>query len=128
MSRHPTVAAKWKTGSGWAGVGLKRRATDGDRVRMYKLLYRDMCDASHSGYGSLEYALVDLDGDPKIRYGNMEPDEGPAVLAAVAVLVIVGSIVDTMKLARAFGERSTSITRAMTSGSADDTPKSHGTS
>lgn len=114
MSRHPTLAEKWANGGSWAGVGLKRRATDGDRVPMYKLLYRDMCDASHAGYGSLEYALVDLDGDPKIRYGNMEPDDGAAVLAAGALMALAATVVDALQLDPSFGARSTELVHSLT--------------
>lgn len=114
MSRHPTLAQKWVDGGSWAGVGIRRRATDGNRVQLYELLYRDMCDASHSGYGTLEYALVDLEGDPAIRCGNMDPDEGPAVLAAGALLLMVSTVVDASQVDARYGERSTALVDSLT--------------
>lgn len=118
--RNPALAESWTKGGPWAGVSIKARAKEGDRVTMYKLLYRDMCDASHAGYGTLEYALVDLGDDPKIRYGNMEPDEGPAILAVGALLAIVATVVDASSLDPTFGKRSTELVFALVGKQPDD--------
>lgn len=85
----------------WAGKTIRDRAVEAGRESMYTLMYTDMCDASHSGYGTLEYALIDLDGDPKVHFGHMTPTARPVTLAAVAMAMMIGDVITACKLEQA---------------------------
>lgn len=69
-----------------SGQPFKARTTN------YELLYADMCGATHSGYATLEYALVDLDDDPSVRFGPMEPDTKPVMLALGVMLLMMETV------------------------------------
>lgn len=93
----------------WAGQDLRRRATDSNRLELYELSYAEQCNASHSGPGTLEYAQVDVDGERQIRFGRMEPDTHPILLAYTAMLVLLGDVVTACGLDPKLGDRSTSL-------------------
>lgn len=93
----------------WAGVTLKDRATEAEREQLYELLYTDMCNASHSCYGSLEYTLIDLKTEPKIHFGNMAADDKPAILAASSLLIMVSTVADVDRIDKSFGHRTTEL-------------------
>ena len=85
----------------WAGESIRARAIEIDRLRTYQLPYADMCNASHSCYGSLEYALVGLN----IRWGRMEPDTKGPDLAFAAMTVLIADVIDACKLDPELGAR-----------------------
>jgi Family of unknown function (DUF5677) len=94
----------------WAGVGTNQRrgvgwrarhgneATRQHYVRLYELLYADMCGASHSGPQTLEYTLVRRpDGTVNsIRFGNQVPDTKPIDLAASTVILMIDDIAEAL--------------------------------
>jgi len=77
----------------WAGKAIRDRAVEVGRESMYTLMYTEMCDASHSGYGTLEFALVDLDSDPKVHFGPMMPSGRPITLVAGAMMMMIGDVI-----------------------------------
>ncbi|MFT3693974.1 MAG: DUF5677 domain-containing protein [Kofleriaceae bacterium] len=91
----------------WAGASLRDRAKAVDnanvspinRVQIYELAYADACNASHSCYGTLEYALVGRNDTTAIRFGPMVPELKPADLAFVSMLTLVGDVYDANELA-----------------------------
>ena len=93
----------------WAGVSIKERAKDGGQETTYDLVYADMCMASHSCYATLEYALVDLDASPKVRFGPGKPSSRPMALVGGAMLILIAKIVDACGLDNSLGERSNAI-------------------
>jgi hypothetical protein len=64
----------------------------------YELPYADMCNASHSCYGTLEYALIGLDSEPKIHFGRMTPDPKAVDLAFAALLRLAADVIDACSL------------------------------
>jgi hypothetical protein len=72
---------------------------DVGRLRTYELPYADMFNASHSCYGTLEYALIGLDAEPQIRFGPMEPNDKPIDLAFAAMLVLTADVIHSVDLA-----------------------------
>jgi Family of unknown function (DUF5677) len=82
----------------WAGKTIRDRAVETARESMYTLMYTEMCDASHSGYGTLEFALIDLDSDPKVHFGQMTPTARPITLAAAAMAMMVGDVITACNL------------------------------
>lgn len=82
----------------WAGESIRDRAIEVDRLRTYELPYADMCNASHSCYGTLEYALVGLNSNPAIHFGRMAPDTKPIDLAFASMLMLTSSVIDACKL------------------------------
>lgn len=98
----------------WAGLTIRERAEEIDRkmpansisrVQIYELAYADQCNASHSCYGTLEYALVGLDTDPHLRFGRMAPDVKPADLAYAAMIILIDDVIDANSLDSELGER-----------------------
>jgi Family of unknown function (DUF5677) len=91
----------------WAGATIRERAERVDaakvtlvsRVQLYELAYADACNASHSGYGTLEYALVGRNEDTAIHFGPMTPELKPADIAFVSMLVLTGDVFDANDLA-----------------------------
>jgi hypothetical protein len=82
----------------WAGISIRKRAIEVGRLRTYELPYADMCNASHSCYGTLEYALVGLDAEPQIHFGPMEPDDKPIDLAFAAMFVLTAEVIHSVDL------------------------------
>jgi hypothetical protein len=82
----------------WAGVSIRKRAIEVGRLRTWELPYADMCEASHSCYGTLEYALVGLNSNPSIRWGRMEPDTKAPDLAFAAMTVLMADVIAACKL------------------------------
>jgi len=82
----------------WAGESIRDRAIEVDRLRTYELPYADMCNASHSCYGTLEYALVGLNTNPEIHFGRMAPDTKPIDLAFASMLMLTSSVIEACKL------------------------------
>jgi hypothetical protein len=111
--RHDTAKANNpESKNNWAGRSIGGRAKEIDkvmnttiRVHSYKLPYADQCNASHSCYGSLEYALVGLDAEPHLHFGRMAPDVRPADLAYAGMTLLVQDVIDVNGLDASFGER-----------------------
>jgi hypothetical protein len=82
----------------WAGESIRDRAIEVNHLRTYELPYADMCNASHSCYGTLEYALVGLDSDPTIHFGRMASDIKPIDLAFASMLMLTSSVIEACKL------------------------------
>jgi hypothetical protein len=90
----------------WAGESLRWRAEHSfggpedraDCVRMYEILYADMCGAAHSGHVTLRYAMIGDESGPKIRFGPMEPEAKPVVLASISMLRLIGTVCEACKL------------------------------
>lgn len=91
----------------WSGVSVRERAQAVDdakvtphrRMHMYKISYADMCNASHSCYGSLEYSLVGRNENTAIHFGPQTPDIKPVDLVFVHMLVLTDDIVEINALA-----------------------------
>lgn len=77
------------SGQNWAGIPLDQRADRVGRKMSYAVFYRDMCRASHSGYGTLSYAMPDRE---HVGFGPAAPDMRPLVLAAASYFVLIGSV------------------------------------
>jgi hypothetical protein len=84
----------------WAGKTIRDRAVESARESMYTLMYTEMCDASHSGYGTLEFALIDLDSDPKVHFGPMTPTARPITLAAATMMMMIGDVITACNLSQ----------------------------
>jgi hypothetical protein len=82
----------------WAGKSLKDRATEVGREKLYELPYAEMCGASHSCYGTLGYALVEIDSSPKIHFGAMAPSTRPITLAVGAMAQLIAAVIDACGL------------------------------
>lgn len=90
----------------WAGQSLEWRAervlgTEAVReqyVEMYKLLYADMCAASHSGYLTLKYTLVGDVNNPRIHFGHMAPEVKPIRLAFVAMVQLIKLVCEACEI------------------------------
>lgn len=82
----------------WAGETLKDRATEAGRETLYELPYAEMCEASHSCYGTLEYALVGIDSAPKVHFGPMAPSTRPITLTFSAMALLIASVIDACGL------------------------------
>jgi hypothetical protein len=92
----------------WAGLSVKKRAAAIDEtqfIELYDLVYADMCTASHSCYGTLEYALIGLDTNPSIRFGRMTPDAKPLDLTLTAMMLLMLNIVSGCELEKALDQR-----------------------
>ena len=63
----------------WAGETSRYRAEEAGRDTLYELPYAEMCEASHSCYGTLEYALVGIDRSRSVPFGPMIPSTRPHV-------------------------------------------------
>lgn len=83
----------------WAGRTLSDRADDADRTPLYRLAYADQCNASHSGPGTLQYALVKTDGGLQVRFGAMEPEAHPIMLAVAGLNVLISDTIAKCGLA-----------------------------
>lgn len=97
----------------WAGKSIRRRALDGGHLRMYELVYADMCEASHSCYGTLEYAVVGLNEDLEIQFGQMPPSVKPADLAFASMTVLLRHVIVACGLDHAFGDRLVAINQRL---------------
>ena len=86
----------------WAGVSIRKRAIEVDRLRVYELPYADMCNASHSGYGTLEYALVGLDSNPQIHFGPMAPDLKAVDLGFASMILLISQVIESCQLDTSF--------------------------
>jgi len=75
----------------WAGNNISERATAVGRANAYRLAYRDMCGASHSGMATLRYAMVGSDDAPRVHFGLMTPNEKPIELASMGMLSLIAS-------------------------------------
>lgn len=95
----------------WAGADIFQRAEEIDKRatekkgvsfvnEVYRLAYVDACNASHSGYGTLEYAMArDDDGDTaSVCFGRMPSQTKPVETAFGMMLVLVGWVFDANKL------------------------------
>jgi hypothetical protein len=81
----------------WSGRRVDERAAKCDRLALYRLSYRDQCNAGlHSGPGALEYTV---DSDRRIRFGVIEPETHPVVL------VLIGDAVVQCNLDTTIGDR-----------------------
>lgn len=89
----------------WAGASIKKRAIEVDALAVYELPYADMCNASHSCYGTLEYALVGLNEFPQIHFGPMKPDARAIDLTAAGMLMLINHTIDTCKLPEKLAEK-----------------------
>lgn len=101
----------------WAGESIQRRAdvvaeaaTGGVewerlRRRMYTLPYADMCDASHSCYGTLRYAFDGSGDDQELVFGRMQPDLKPADLAFRSMLILTNDVLTINDLHASLVER-----------------------
>ena len=78
-----------ESGTNWAGIPLEQRADLVGRKMSYAVFYRDMCRASHSGYGTLTYAMPDRES---VRFGPAEPDARPLILATASYFVLISSV------------------------------------
>jgi hypothetical protein len=111
----------------WAAVGNQRRgigwrarnvrgneATRQQYVRLYELLYADMCAASHSGQLTLEYTIVRRpDGTAeKIRFGRQTPDAKPIDLAAASLVLMMDDILEACGI-DGFAERIKAVLQAL---------------
>lgn len=111
--RHDTAKANNpESKANWAGCSIRERAEEVDkatssnhRVQLYELPYSDMCNASHSCYGTLEYALVGPYSDPSLHFGPMAPDTKPADLALASMQTLIADVIDVNGLEPTFGER-----------------------
>src|SRR5262249_22660577 len=74
------------------------KVTPVSRMQLYELAYADACNASHSGYGTLEYALVGRNENTAIRFGPMKPELKPADLAFLSMLVLTSDVFDANDL------------------------------
>lgn len=91
----------------WAGASVRDRAQEVDdakvtphkRMHMYRLSYADMCNASHSCYGSLEYTLIGRNETTAIHFGPGTPDIKPVDLAFAHMMVLTDDVVDVNALA-----------------------------
>jgi hypothetical protein len=102
--RHDTAKANNPESKiNWTGLTIRERAEEIDRampansisrVQLYELPYADQCNASHSCYGTLEYALVGLDTDPHLHFGRMAPDVKPVDLAYAAMIILIDDAID----------------------------------
>jgi hypothetical protein len=91
------VGNREKRGVGWRAKNVRgNEATRQQYVRLYELLYADMCAASHSGQLTLEYTLVRRpDGTvDRIRFGHQAPDTRPIDLAAATLILMMDDIVE----------------------------------
>jgi hypothetical protein len=93
----------------WAGVSIKKRAIEVDRLKTYELPYADMCNASHSCYGTLEYALAGLNDDPQIHFGRMEPDSKPPDLAFASMMMMIIDVIRECQLVQSLDARARSL-------------------
>jgi hypothetical protein len=97
----------------WAGLSLRRRAEaikEKQFVQLYDLVYVDMCAATHSGYGTLEYALVDLDTpNPSIRFGRMTPNMKPIDLTFAAMVLLMVNVVSSCSLDKSLDSRTRTL-------------------
>jgi hypothetical protein len=94
----------------WAGADIFQRAEEIDKrttakginyvEEVYRISYVDACNASHSGYGTLEYAMArDDDGDiASVCFGRMPPQPKPVETAFGMLLVLIGVVFDANKL------------------------------
>jgi hypothetical protein len=82
----------------WAGETLKNRATEAGREILYEVPYAEMCEASHSCYGTLEYALVGLEGEPLVHFGPRAPSARPITLTFTAMAFLIGSVIEACGL------------------------------
>lgn len=85
----------------WAGVSIRKRAIKVDQLRTYELSYADMCNASHSCYGTLEYALVGHNTDAQIHFGPMAPDTKAPDLAFAAMSILTIDVIQACSLDKA---------------------------
>lgn len=94
----------------WAGATLKDRATEGKQLELYEMAYAEMCTASHSCYGTLEYTLVwDEDGSAAVRFGGHPPSAHPIWITSCGMLILLQSVIDACKLDPGFTTRSQSF-------------------
>jgi hypothetical protein len=113
--RHDTAKANNpESKANWAGLSIRDRAEEVDkamppnsisRVQTYELPYADQCNASHSCYRTLEYALVGLNTGPHLHFGPMAPDVKPTDLALAAMMILIDDVIDVNGLDAALGER-----------------------
>jgi len=82
----------------WAGETIGNRAREAGCETLYELPYAEMCEASHSCYGTLEYALVGLDSSPSVRFGAMAPSTRPITLAFGAMAMLIETVIDACGL------------------------------
>ena len=81
------------------------RAAEGGRSALYELAYCEQCNASHSGLGTLEYALVpDADG-LGVYFGPQAPSARPIALAITALCWLLGDVADAAGLLDTIGAR-----------------------
>ncbi len=96
--------------SNWAALSIRQRAIEGDRKQAYSLPYADACSASHSGYGTLEYALAGLNTkNPSIRFTAPPPDEKPVDLAFSSMIMLIASVIDACKLDQSLADGLTQL-------------------
>jgi hypothetical protein len=85
-------------------VSIRKRAIEVDRLQTYELPYADMCNASHSCYGTLEYALVGLNANPEIHFGPMAPDTKGPDLGFAATTALIAEVIRACNLDPALNE------------------------
>jgi Family of unknown function (DUF5677) len=112
--RHDMAKATNPSSTGnWAGINLRKRAEEIDNampnkpsyVQIYELLYADQCNASHSCYGTLGYALLKLDDeDPQLHFGSMPPNVKPPTLAFATMMVLIDDVIEVNCLDASFAE------------------------
>lgn len=88
----------------WSGQTLEARAAEGLRAALYRLSYSDQCNASHSGPGTLAYAMVANDQGFGAHFGPMQPSARPVMLALTGLLALMGEVVQRAGLEPRFAE------------------------
>jgi len=118
QQRHDTARiSNPNSDQNWAGLSIKKRAAaigEAQFIEIYDLVYADMCTASHSCYGTLEYALVGLDTNPSIRFGRMTPDAKPLDLTLAAMLLLMLNVVSGCELEKTLDQRAREFHAHMT--------------
>lgn len=97
------------TKGNWSGETLEQRAKEADRVVLYEMPYKAQCNASHSGPGTLMYAVIIVDGEWQINLGPMTPDTHPMLCAFTAMMVLVEDVVKSCGLDPGLAARSNEL-------------------
>jgi hypothetical protein len=92
-------------------------------MMFYEMPYRDQCNASHSGPGTLEYALVEEEGERRAHFGPIVPEAHPVVVVTTGMIMLIGDIVDECGIDRAFGHRSHELSLRLQTFAADREPR-----
>jgi hypothetical protein len=86
LANKPDSDSYWNS---WAGISIKKRAEMVGRNMSYAVVYADMCRASHSGYGTLTYAMPD---EETVHFGRGRPHVRPVALAIASYYALAGRV------------------------------------